>query len=231
MFSTNEKLLKTMHYNVMFTDPKNLFPQQVMNAISGWLETNYMNKVAGLAVNNKKNWIFVMVEGYDEKTFESLKQLQLNTPDSPTVLVVKSPVEHEILSYLSLPLNGLVSLDFLKNHSHHVMDAIMKNGVFLETSLHRDLSIAIENKKSYTTPIKRFILNEKKITIPLNERDRQVLQLLLDGLSNSEIATKLHFARSTISSIISALLKKMKANDRTDATVKAIRFGWVDAIR
>ncbi|UTR14896.1 LuxR C-terminal-related transcriptional regulator [Salipaludibacillus sp. LMS25] len=231
MFSTNERLLKTMHYNVMFTDPKNLFPQQVMNAISGWLETNYMNNLSGSSIYNKKNWIFVMVEDYDEKTYESLKHIQLNTPDSPTVLVVKSPISHDILNFLSLPLNGLVTLEFLTAHSHLVMDAIMKNGVFLETSLHRDLSIAIENKKAYTTPIKRFILNEKKITISLNERDRQVLQLLLDGHSNSEIAHKLHFARSTISSIISTLLKKMKANDRTDATVKAIRFGWVDAIR
>ncbi|SER99902.1 two-component system, NarL family, response regulator DegU [Salisediminibacterium halotolerans] len=58
-----------------------------------------------------------------------------------------------------------------------------------------------------------------------------MLQHILDGHNNRKIAELLYLAPSTVSTVISHLLKKLDANDRTDAMVKIIRNGWVDALR
>ena len=59
------------------------------------------------------------------------------------------------------------------------------------------------------------------------ERERDILTLLSQGLSNSEIADKLFLAEGTVRNYTSVLLKKLGVSDRTQAAILAIRYGLV----
>lgn len=59
------------------------------------------------------------------------------------------------------------------------------------------------------------------------ERERDILTLLSQGLSNSEIAEKLFLAEGTVRNYTSVLLKKLGVADRTQAAILAIRYGLV----
>jgi DNA-binding CsgD family transcriptional regulator len=61
----------------------------------------------------------------------------------------------------------------------------------------------------------------------LSQTDRRVLQLLVEGLTNSEIAVQLHLSTNTIKFHVRQLLQKSGATNRTDLTRLAIREGWV----
>ncbi|MBA3945498.1 MAG: response regulator transcription factor [Herpetosiphonaceae bacterium] len=52
---------------------------------------------------------------------------------------------------------------------------------------------------------------------PLTEREREVLRLLSDGLSNKAIALRLTLAEGTIKNHVSTILDKLQAANRTDA--------------
>jgi DNA-binding NarL/FixJ family response regulator len=62
----------------------------------------------------------------------------------------------------------------------------------------------------------------------LNERERELLQLIGRGLSNAEIAAKLHLSHGTVRNYLSALFEKLDVTDRTQAALLALRYGLVD---
>ncbi|SES43030.1 response regulator transcription factor [Salipaludibacillus aurantiacus] len=231
MVKVNEKLHSRPSYKIMFNERENHFPRQLMKDIRGRLESFYSESRGYSKHNGKNQWAFYLVQNYDKKTKLFLERELLLNQHTYALVVVNTRVTKDMLDYLSLPVQGIVSLSFLSSRSGLVIDSLTQNGIFLEPELHWELSFKLAEKKSFHTPIKQFILNKEKITADLSQRDQQVLQLLLEGYNNAQIADKMHFARSTISTIISSLLKKMKANDRTDCTVKAIRNGWVDCQR
>ena len=62
----------------------------------------------------------------------------------------------------------------------------------------------------------------------LTPREREVLRLLGQGLTNAEIAQRLFLAEGTVRNLVSAVLAKLGVADRTQAAVIALRTGLVD---
>ena len=60
---------------------------------------------------------------------------------------------------------------------------------------------------------------------PLSLREKEVLTLIVDGLSNQEIAHKLFISLSTVKSHVRNILNKLSCDDRTQAAVQAMRSG------
>ena len=59
--------------------------------------------------------------------------------------------------------------------------------------------------------------------LDLTEREREVLVLMVEGLSNSQIAAKLGVSSSTIKSHVSNVLSKLGVTSRTEAVSLALR--------
>jgi DNA-binding NarL/FixJ family response regulator len=64
--------------------------------------------------------------------------------------------------------------------------------------------------------------------MPLTGREAQVLKHLALGLSNKEIAQSLSISVETVKEHVQNVLRKIKAKDRTDAAVRAIRSGMFE---
>ncbi|HIQ05997.1 MAG TPA: response regulator transcription factor [Anaerolineae bacterium] len=62
---------------------------------------------------------------------------------------------------------------------------------------------------------------------PLTEREMEILRHVTQGYSNKEIARALNISRQTVKNHMSSILRKMAANDRTEAAVLALRRGWI----
>ncbi len=62
----------------------------------------------------------------------------------------------------------------------------------------------------------------------LSEREREVLRLIAEGLSNAQIADKLVISERTVKSHVNNILSKLHVADRTQAAIFAWRSGVMD---
>lgn len=64
----------------------------------------------------------------------------------------------------------------------------------------------------------------------LSRRQREVLDLLVSGLSNKEIARALGFTMDGAKAHLKAIYPKLGATDRAEAIMAAVRLGLVRAL-
>ncbi|MFC1969905.1 LuxR C-terminal-related transcriptional regulator [Chloroflexota bacterium] len=70
-------------------------------------------------------------------------------------------------------------------------------------------------------------LVKEKVAAPLTAREIQILSYIANGNSNKQVAHVLGISEQTIKNHISAILRKLNANDRAHAVALAIRNQWV----
>src|SRR5512143_3927977 len=62
---------------------------------------------------------------------------------------------------------------------------------------------------------------------PLSEREMEVLECVVRGLSNKEIAALLGISHQTVKNHVTSILRKFGVEDPTQAVVYALKRGWV----
>lgn len=62
---------------------------------------------------------------------------------------------------------------------------------------------------------------------PLSKREMEVLAQLTKGMSNKEIAVELKISHQTVKNHVTSILRKLGVEDRTQATLYALKRGWV----
>jgi DNA-binding NarL/FixJ family response regulator len=67
----------------------------------------------------------------------------------------------------------------------------------------------------------------EEVCVPLTTREMQVLMCVAHGMSNKQISRNLSISEQTVKNHMSAVLRKLDVDDRTQAVMYAVRHGWV----
>ena len=68
--------------------------------------------------------------------------------------------------------------------------------------------------------------DEDRFLSPLSGREMEILELVIQGMSNKEIAYHLGISHQTVKNHMTSILSKLGVADRTQAAVYALRRGW-----
>jgi DNA-binding NarL/FixJ family response regulator len=105
-------------------------------------------------------------------------------------------------------------------------------GYILKEAPHTTLVRAIERVAAgdgYVDPaLMPDVLAANQRDEMLTARERQILQLLADGMSNSDAAAKLFISQETVKSHVRHILTKLEADTRTHAVAIALREAIID---
>ena len=108
------------------------------------------------------------------------------------------------------------------------------HGYVLKDASREELITAIrqvaQGREYFTSSVVRPLLEEaggQESSSQLTDRERDVLRLMADGLSNREIAEALVVSTETIKTHVSSIFRKMHVSDRAQAVSQGLRTGII----
>src|SRR5690554_5934379 len=133
---------------------------------------------------------------------------------------------HDDASYISEMIRAGVDGYMLKDEEPaHLIQAIKRIGAG-ESVFPSDLMEKVMNRyhrlsEEYSRIQSAATLDELQLT----PRELEVLQCIVQGMSNKEIATRLFISEKTVKNHITSLFRKLNVDDRTQAAVYAVTKG------
>lgn len=159
----------------------------------------------------------IEIEGFFDKidTKENYKLAQLNGKGC-AFLCAKNNFENNLNIIRGLGINKVIEIS-----ANEIKDDREES---LATFGITYSGISIKGEKSYIKLLLNSILsdfNDGKINL-LSVREREVLVLLSQGMSNRDIAKSLYLSEKTVKNHLNNIFKKIEVTDRTKAAVFAI---------
>ncbi|HEU4492381.1 MAG TPA: response regulator transcription factor [Jiangellales bacterium] len=142
---------------------------------------------------------------------------------STRVLILTTfDLDEYVLAALRAGASGFLLKDTPRNGLYAAVRTVAAGDALLAPSVTRRL---IEHHLRLTQPSAELRRRAHRLT----QRERDVLTLLARGLSNTEVAERLHLAEATVRTHIGHLFAKIGARDRAQAVVFAYEAGIVHA--
>jgi DNA-binding NarL/FixJ family response regulator len=141
----------------------------------------------------------------------------------PATLVILITM-HENPQYLLEALRSGASAYVLKDVTQHELLNTIRRVLHGESVLDPDILVRVLGHMAGNPPQQVNLLE-----VQLSPREREVLQLLAQGLTNREIARVLTVSASTIKIHVEHILAKLGVSDRTQAAVRAIELGLLQS--
>lgn len=162
---------------------------------------------------------------------EASKKIKDKHPEKAIIMLTSHDNERDIFASLSAGAGGYCLKDVEPERLYSAIRSVYAGDIWL------DATIAGKVLKQYHsgTPAQaaaepsKARLNKKEPNLPeqLSPRELEVLYLLVDGLSNQEIADRLIISLATAKTHVRNILNKLAVDDRTQAAVLAMRRGLV----
>ncbi|MBY0546715.1 MAG: response regulator transcription factor [Candidatus Obscuribacterales bacterium] len=158
------------------------------------------------------------------KDSEAIKKLRCIAPQLKIVLIAELENTDDAYEALMARAEGLCFKDMDSAQLSSVIRGVHHGGCWIDRRAATQLMNFIQKPPTIPAPVTP---PPKVRSGGLSDREREVLQLVVEGLNNSSIATKLCLSIDTVKSHKKRIFEKLEVKDRTEAAVKAIRTGIV----
>ncbi|GLY64193.1 response regulator [Amycolatopsis taiwanensis] len=148
----------------------------------------------------------------------------LAQPGAPAVAMLTTfDVDEYVSLALRLGANGFLLKDIEPAALLRAVRDLARGGAVL------DPGVAVRMVRAHREG-QRAAQPARKLLASLSDREREVVGLIGQGLSNAEIGAKLHLSEATVKGYVSAVLSKIGAANRVQAALLAYRGGLLDQL-
>lgn len=154
-----------------------------------------------------------------------IKELNLN---SKILIFTSRENDDDVFAALAAGADGYIMKGATPEQLISAITAVSEGTAWLDPAIARLVLSNVQKQTQITEENQtQPVFKNGKNSFGLTERELEVLGLIVDGLTNPEIAKKLFITRATAKAHVHSILQKLYVDDRTQAAVTAMREGLV----
>jgi DNA-binding NarL/FixJ family response regulator len=152
---------------------------------------------------------------------EATRRILTGAADEPRVIILTTfDLDHYVYAALTAGASGFLLKDVTPEHLVAAVRMVRAGDALLAPAITRRLVERFAGRDPATVATHRDLA-------ALTPRELEVLQLLAQGMSNAELAARLHLSEATVKTHVARILAKLGLRDRVQAVVVAYQTGLV----
>lgn len=162
---------------------------------------------------------------------EATRRLRVLCPDCLVLALTVHDDKQYLMQMLAAGASGYITKQAAADELVEAIHTIADGNVYLQPALARWLLEDYQRLARQTKPSRNLSIGDQEGQVVglevLSLRERQVLEMIAQGISNQEIGERLALSHKTIARHRERIMKKMNMHSRTELVKFAIRTGLV----
>ena len=179
----------------------------------------------GLVSRSQPRLVLVGIEAEHLRGVDICRRIGECCPDLPIIVMTPAEDTGELVDVVRSGASGYLSK---LAHVDGILRAIRK-ACEGDMPIRDAVAASPEASRRLLSEFQEMSRNPrlKDVIAPLSPRELELLRLMGQGRSNKEIAHTLHITAQTVKNHITSILRKLDVNDRTQAVLAGLRYGWI----
>ena len=156
---------------------------------------------------------------------EATQRIKDFLPETKILIFTSRDSEHDIFESFKAGADGYIMKGASPEQTINAIKAVNEGVGWIDPAIAKIVFSNLQ-RPSANSAVSNEIKKDKNI-YGLTDRELDVLELMVEGLSNPQIEDKLVITRATAKAHVHSILQKLCAETRTQATVRAMREGLV----
>lgn len=167
---------------------------------------------------------------------QASKTILQSNPEAKIIMLTSHDNEQDIAASLAAGAGGYCLKDVEPERLYAAIRSVFAGDIWLDSAIaakvlkqqtSRVHTWEFTQKAAPEPTVERSVPANNSMAEPLSPRELEVLNLIVEGLSNQEIADRLIISLPTAKTHVRNILNKLAVDDRTQAAVQAMRRGLV----
>lgn len=145
-------------------------------------------------------------------------------PETKILIFTSRDSEHDVFESFKAGADGYIMKGASPDQTLAAIKAVYEGVGWIDPAIAKMVFSSLQRPSA---AVITEVPKKEKNTYGLTERELDVLELMVEGLSNPQIAEKLVITKATTKAHVHSILQKLCAATRTQATVMAMKEGLV----
>ena len=159
---------------------------------------------------------------------EATQRIKDFLPDTKILIFTSRDSEHDVFESFKAGADGYIMKGASPEQTISAIKAVNEGIGWIDSAIAKMVFSSLQGVNTIKSSSSIIDMDKKgKNSYGLTERELDVLSLMVDGLTNPQIADKLVITKATAKAHVHSILQKLCAASRTQATVLAMKEGLV----
>lgn len=160
---------------------------------------------------------------------EATRRIKDANLNSKILIFTSRDSEDDVFDSFKAGADGYIMKGSTPEQTTNAIKAVSEGTAWIDPAIAKLVLSNIQKSSSQASLTPTGAINYKagKNVYGLTEREMEVLSLIVEGLSNPQIADRLVITRATAKAHVHSILQKLYVDDRTKAAIMAMKEGLV----
>lgn len=158
---------------------------------------------------------------------EATRRIKESGSEAKILIFTSRDNEDDVFASFKAGADGYIMKGASPEQTTNAIKAVSEGTAWIDPAIAKLVLSNIQKNDQSPAPTGEINYKAGKNVYGLTEREMEVLSLIVEGLSNPQIADRLFITRATAKAHVHSILQKLYVDDRTKAAIMAMKEGLV----